>query len=311
MTSKWRKTVAFACALGACGCGNYSNDDVDFELAQKAMPQQDDIAAKLQVSVDRVDSAEYYKATRDVVLTFNTLIVDLTAIIEAVRAYPPTSRNGAQRTWGPFPDKGNPGWEIRIVMQRSTTSDGLLRIDYWAQLRKVGQDDTAWVSLLVGEYTSQGGISESNGEIHFNVGDARAVSYPAATSDPGLAKLDHLSVSYSRIGFPIQVAMQIVNVATESTKQANYTYERQEDNSGSMQFQWQGTTDEGLQVTATMLSRWLPTGEGRADLVADLTPNLPGQTTLGTDCWGSDTVATYVFRLDGSKSLNDPSLCVY
>jgi hypothetical protein len=274
------------------------------------MPQQGDIEAKLQVSVSRTDSAEYYKVTRSAVLTFNKLAVSLTGIIEAVRAYPPTSRSGDQRTWGPFADDKNPDWEIRVVMRRSSASETLLHMDYWAQLRRVGQDDTRWVSLLVGQYTSRGGVRAGKGEIHFNVQDARLAGYPI---DPGMADLDHLQVSYDNSAFPVQVTLEIVNLAGKSPQQVDYLYQRQEDGSGSMQFAWQGTTDGGVQVTATMLSRWRATGEGRADVVANL-PNL--QATLGTDCWGSDTVATYSYRLrddvtQKERNQGDPASCVY
>jgi hypothetical protein len=292
------------CVLLCAGiaCGNYSNDDVDFQLA---LPGQGDIEAKLQVSVSRADSAEYYKATRNAVRTFNALVLDLTGLVEAVRGYTPTSRNGNQRTWGPFPDDKHPGWEIRVVMQRSSVSETLLHMDYWAQLRQTGQDDSGWVSLLAGQYTSQGSARTGDGKIHFNVQDARAVGYPVDT-DPGLVDLDHLDVCYVNSGDPsacdnangaaVLVDMTIVNLPTAKTQSAHYVYQLLQDGSGHMQFDWEGA-ESGLQVAATMLSRWRATGEGRADLVADLTPNLPDQwTTLGTDC---------------SKAGGDPALCVF
>jgi hypothetical protein len=308
----WTKILCSTCAVFASACGNYSNDDVDFALEQEAMPQQSDIEAQLQVSVARADSAEYYKVTRSAVVDFNALAVNLTGLIEAVRAYPPTSRSGDERIWGPFPDDNRPGWEIRVVMRRSNVSETLLHMDYWAQLRQVGQDDTGWVSLLVGQYTSQGGVRAGQGEIRFNAQDARAAGYPI-DSDPGLVNLDHLQVSYNNSAFPVQVTLEIVNLPKRNPQKADYLYQRQADGSGSMQFAWQGTTDGGVPITATMTSRWRPTGEGRADVVAN-TATL--QATLGTDCWGSDTVATYSLRLyddvtQKRRDEGDPSLCVY
>jgi len=326
MTSKWKfartSTVALLCACLVGGCGNYSNDDLDFQLA---LPEQGDMDAKLQVSVSRDDSAEYYRATRDAVREFNSLVFALTALVEAVRGYTPTSRNGDERTWGPFADDKHPGWETRVVMQRSTESQTLLHMDYWVQVRQVGQDDSGWVSLLVGQYTSQGSARTGYGEIHFNVQTARAATYPV-DSDPGLVNLDHLDVCYDRSGNPSAcpnenggvafVDMRIVNLSSATTKAGHYVYELAEDNSGHMQFDWQGTTDSGLPITATMDSRWLASSAGRADLVVDLTPNLPNETTLGTDCWGVDTVAAYSYRLrddvtQQKRDQGDASLCVF
>jgi hypothetical protein len=314
-------TVALLC-IGLGACGNYSNDDVDFQLA---LPDQGDMEAKLQVSVSRADSAEYYKLTRNAVLNFNAMVVNLTALVDAVRGYVPTSRNGNERTWGPFPDDKHPGWEIRIVMRRSTASQTLLHMDYWVQLRQVGQGDSGWVSLLTGQYTSQGSARTGYGDIHFNVQTSRAAGYPA-DSDPGLVELDHLDVCYNNSGDPtacantngaaVLVDMQITNLPNAKTQAAHYVYELAQDSSGLMQFDWQGTTDSGLAITATMHARWMATGAGRADLVADVTPNLPKQTTLGIDCWGPDTVETYSYRVRDDATLEkrdrgDASLCVF
>jgi hypothetical protein len=314
MTSSWRNTRTFAlcCALCAAGCGNYSNQDIDHELAQTALPESGDIEARLQVSVSRPDSAEYYQVMRSVVIAFNKIVVDLTGLIETVRTYPPTSRSGSQQVWGPFADENHPGWEIRVVIRRATVAANLLHVNYWVQLRQAGQDDSGWVSLLVGQYTSQSGVRAGQGEIAFNVQDARAVGYPI-DSDPGLAELDHLLVSYDNSGFPVQVSMQIVKRPGQNPQQADYLYQRQEDGSGLMQFAWQGTTETGVPITATMLSRWRATGEGRSDLVANL-PSL--QATLGIDCWGADTVATYSYRLRDDvtqkvRNAGDPASCVY
>jgi hypothetical protein len=163
----------------------------------------------------------------------------------------------------------------------------------------------------VGQFTSQGSARMGTGEIHFYVQDARAAGYPTDT-DPGLVNLDHLDVTYDNAGYPIAVTMDIVNLSTAATQLGHYGYAQQKDGSGSMQFYWQGTTDTGASITATMQSQWLGSGAGRADLTADLTPNLPNQSTLlGTDCWGVDTVATYSYRLQGNTTTGSPDSCLF
>jgi hypothetical protein len=320
MTSKKILTgISMALLYVGLGCGNYSNDDVDFQLA---LPDQGDMEVKL-TSVSRVDSAEYYKATRSAVVTFNGLIVNLTAFVETVRGYTPTSRNGNERTWGPFADENRSDWEMRVVMRRTAESATLLHMDYWVQVRQIGRGDDGWVSLLSGQYTSEGSARTGYGDIHFDVQSPRVAGYP--DNDPGLVELDHLDVCYDKTGdgahcpgstgsTAVHVDMKLVNIPTAKTQSANYVYELAQDNSGHMQFDWQSTTeDTGLPIKATMSSRWLATGEGRADLRADLTPNLPRDTLLGTDCWGQDTVATYSFRLgkDVVPAGATASVCVF
>lgn len=295
-------------AIWLSGCGNYSNDDLDFQLA---LPDQSDMAVKMQLSVSRTDSAEYYIETRKAVVTFNAMVVNLVALIEHVRSNSPTSRQGDRRVWGPFPDERYPDWEIRVVMDRSTVSSSLLHMDYWVQLRPAGQGDSAWVSFLAGAYTSQGSARTGQGNIRLLANDVRLAGYPV-DDDPGLRELDHLAVTYNNVDYPRTVTMEIVNLPTAKAQSGSYAYAQNQDGSGRMTFNWQGTTDTGVQITANMTSQWLGSGAGRADVTADLTPNLPNQSTLlGTDCWGVDTLATYSYRLQGNTTIGSPDSCLF
>jgi hypothetical protein len=310
MISRRIGAIAFGLigAIGLGGCGNYSNEDLDFQLA---LPDQSDIAVKMQLSVARADSAEYYLDTRNAIETFNTMVVDLVALIDHVRGNSPTSRQGNRRIWGPFPSDKYPTWEIRVVMDRSTVSSTLLHMDYWVQLRLIGQDDSTWVSFLVGAYTSQGSARAGQGDIRLLANDVRVAGY-LIDDDPGLANLDNLHVTYNNAAYPMTVTMDIVNLSTATTKSGTYTYAQNQDGSGMMTFDWQGLTDTSVQITANMTSHWLGSGAGRADLTADLTPNLPNQSTLlGTDCWGVDTLATYSYRLQGNTTKLSPDNCLF
>ena len=301
-------------AISLAGCGNYSNEDLDFQLA---LPEQSDIAVKMQLSVTRVDSADYYLATRNAIATFNKMVADLVGLIEVVRGYVPTSRNGNERTWGPFPSKDTTGkdtnWEIQVRMQRSPVSATLLHMDYWVEVRPVGQGN--WVSFLTGKYDSHGSARTGSGEIHLLANQVRLPGYPV-DDDPGLVNLDHLDVTYDNSGFPITVEMTIVNLTTtptQTTQSGTYTYAQNQDGTGRMTFDWQGVTDTGIPITANMTSQWVGSGAGRADLTANITPGLPNPTTvpLGTDCWGVDTVATYSYRAQGNVTYLSPDSCLF
>jgi hypothetical protein len=308
MTSRRFGMLALLGAISFTGCGNYSNEDLDFELA---LPQQSDIAVKMQLSVSRADSAEYYLATRNAVTTFNKMVMDLIGLIEVVRGYSPTSRNGTERIWGPFPSDKYPTWEIRVRMQRSTVSSTLLHMDYWVELRPVGQDNSAWVAFLTGQYESNGSARTGKGEIHLLVNDVRNASYPV-NDDPGLVNLDHIDVQYDNSAFPVTVEMTIVNLPTTTTQSGTYTYAQNQDASGKMTFNWQGVTDTGVPIAANMTSQWLGSGAGRADLTVDLTPNHTGiLTLLGTDCWGTDTVASYSYRQQGTTTTGSIATCLF
>lgn len=294
-------------AAGTCACGNYSNEDVDFQLA---LPEQSDIQVKMQAATLRLDSAEYYRATRNAVVTFNGLVGTLAALIDAVRGYAPTSRNGDQRIWGPFPsDKYPTTWEVRVVMTRTVLSETSLRMDYEVDVRPKGLGDEAWVQFLTGDYVSSGSARKGTGNIHLLASRARDAGYPV-DDDPGLRELAQLDVSYSNADFPVLVTLTITNIPTASAQSGKYGYQQQADGSGSMQFDWQGTTDGGLPVTAQMRAAWLGSGAGRGDLI--LSPGVLN-ITLGTDCWGADTVATYSYRRQatGDTVTGDLSQCLF
>lgn len=309
MTSKqtFASVVLAGLALGACG--NYSNDDLDFQLA---LPEASDITAKMQLSVVRLDSAEYYRATRSAIANFNGMVQNLAGLIDRVRGVTPTSRSGDERTWGPWRLEDAPTWEMRVVMQRSTVSSSLLHMDYWIQVRPVGGGDGAWVSFLIGQYTSAGAARSGQGAIELRAGDVRAAGYPV-DADPGLANLDSLVVTYDNAAFPIHVTMDLVNLPAASPRAGRYEYFQHEDGSGRMVFDWTGKAeDSGADLSASMRSAWIGSGAGRADLTAVLVAELPNVvTTIGIDCWGLDTVATYTFRLADGSTTGDPASCVF
>src|SRR5512141_1702456 len=97
--------------LGLSACGNYSNEDLDFQLA---LPQDGELEAKLPQAISLNDSAEYYVTTRKVVTDFNAIARTLVGLVDKVRGISPTSRKGSQRTWGPWPDENHPGWQMRV-----------------------------------------------------------------------------------------------------------------------------------------------------------------------------------------------------
>jgi hypothetical protein len=308
MNSNQASLCTVLAGLCLCACGNYSNDDLDFQLA---LPEQGEMEAKMQLSVVRADSAEYYRVTLSAIANFNALVNKLTGLIDGVRGNVPTSRNGDERIWGPWPAEDQPNWEIRVVMQRSTVSATLLHIDYSVQIRPLGSDDSAWIPFLTGMYTSSGSARTGQGEIHLLVSDARAAGFPVK-DDPGLADLARLDLSYDNSNFPIQVTLSILKLESATERSGKLAYQQNQDGSGRLTFDWEAQTESGGTLTAQMVSRWIGSGAGRADVTADLTPNRAGTiTTIGIDCWGVDTVATYSYRYGDAPFAADQSSCLF
>ena len=94
----WLAAVVVATTIG---CGNYSNEDLEF---MNALPERQDLTAAIPArSAILIGTADLYRMTRNVALVFNGISEALLTVIDTIRAYPPTTRQPNGRIWGPFP----------------------------------------------------------------------------------------------------------------------------------------------------------------------------------------------------------------
>jgi hypothetical protein len=296
--------VLAAFALGACG--NYSNEDLDFQLA---LPEQGDLQAKLPQALTTDASSEYYKLTRQVVTTFNGWATALVSLVDRVRSNSPTSRNGAERIWGPFADDNHPGWQIQVVMVRSANpsvpAPGFV-ISYSIQLRNATESGSTFFDFMTGDYQSSGSARQGDGHMHLFVQTARDAGYPA----DDFGDLKQLDLDYYTLDYPITVHMVIQNVDAATNRGAEYTYTENADGSGTLVFTLTADAVPDAPSTADIkfTSRWLGSGAGRADAYL---AGPTGNTAVGTDCWGTDTAADYVWRWNDQGDSGSADLCVF
>ena len=62
--------------------------------------------------------AELAQDTHNGISNVNTLLDDVLGLVDAIRSYEPTSRTSDSRTWGPFADSKQPGWQWELVVNR-------------------------------------------------------------------------------------------------------------------------------------------------------------------------------------------------
>jgi hypothetical protein len=304
----WHTNIIIA-ALGAAlasGCGgNYSNGDIDFQIAA---PVREDLAVKLprqQALMSGREVAEYYRVTRDGATTFNGFVDFITTLIDNVRVHPPSERHGDTRIWGPFPVREDPGFEVRVRMQRMAAV-----FYYWIDFRRGGTGDR-WEPLISGDAALNpmgGGARRGRGKIVYDLERPRAVGYPV---DPE-SDLLRLDVSYDRTVEPNIVDLTSVDVATTMGPGArgSYRYRENQDGSGTFFFVARPVGINGVQELE-IRSRWLASGAGRADVritegfLALLNPGV-------IDCWGPDGGATFVRRTwQTPPETGDIATCVF
>jgi hypothetical protein len=256
--------LLIATGLAGAGCGNYSNEDLEF---MQALPEKQDVTAVVPVrsAVVLASAAELYRMTRDVVVIFNGIVDGFLTIIETIRAYPPTTRHPNERIWGPFPSKDQPGWNLRMLM----THDSLTTFSYHVGFRPigfVGDENAGWIDVINGTFAASGGARKGSGTLEVTTGAARA-----AGIDPGLGYLDRLTATYDNHAFPMTVDLNFTNLPNpfkpDDPTSGIYDFAAAENGNGSLSFNFTGNPITGpatdvVQVT----SAWLGSGEGRSDL---------------------------------------------
>lgn len=307
-----RLVLATALAAGLTGCGNYSNEDIDFQLA---LPGDGELEAKLPQALTLPNSSELYLKTRAVVRLFNGIAASLVGLVDHVRRHPPSSRQGNRRVWGPFADDKHPAWQIRVVMDRvdDAAAPESFKVAYALQLRRAGEPESSFFDFGSGEYSASGSARRGEGKVEVHTRQARAVSYPVDDpSDPDdLGSLLDLQLSYRTASYPIHVHMHIenepANPKPDEAREALYDYWENADGSGRLSFNWKLAQPVNGIADAEMTSRWLGSGAGRADARVPLAPL---NVTVATDCWGIDTVATWVWRSWDGTSNGSAATCV-
>jgi hypothetical protein len=288
-------------AAAGCDAGNYSNEDLDFLLA---VPERQDIAVRLPTqALETNDSAEYYTATRNTVKSLDATADAFLALIDHVRAHPPSERHADRRVWGPFPVMENPLFLIRLVVDRLSAPGQPLRFRYSVEFRARADQSGVFAPLITGEFTPSGEARKGTGVLHFTSMAARAASYPLG----GLLPIDSLDIEYRTDAFPLRIKVTLVTFPARETWVYEHTEEQ--DGAGSMLFTF--PTPGPVITSVRIRSRWLGSGAGRADI--DVLAGLPiALNAKGVDCWGIDTRPTYVHRdWDRSVEFGVASDCVF
>jgi hypothetical protein len=301
------KLIAMVALLAASGaCGNYSNVDVDFQLA---LPARDDLAVNPPAALTVADSAEYYRISRDGIRDTNNLIDAIAGIIDYVRSFPPTERKLNERIWGPFPAERDPNFEVRVRIQRMGLSGetGYL-FTYQIEFHRRGDATAEWFPLITGQFApGPGGARRGQGKLDVILTHARTQGYPVSE----WGQVEHIAIDHQRLQYPHTVQMTIANVATAEVPRGEFQHALNADGSGEVSFVFR-PRDNVIVQAVSIRTRWLATGAGRGD--ARVTEGLAALSgNVGIDCWGPDTRATHV-RRDWANPpilIGDPATCVF
>ncbi|HYI01482.1 hypothetical protein [Hyalangium sp.] len=290
---------ALLCLLAACG-GNFSNEDLEY---LNALPSREALASKLPGTDtssgsglaqrrDRLvvgDISQLYIDTRKASADFNASLDSLLGLLENIRTVPPTTREPDRRTWGPWPDRNQPGHQVRFLMDRAGDS-----FDYRLQFKPSAAGEEAWWSFLEGSFKADAGIRVGEGELHLFIDDAVAQGLNVG----GLRGLKQLDVGYQNKALPTRVEMifsaQPTPPLTTAT-QVRYNYRELPGGLGEMRFLLTDTdaVPGNLREDVEITSRWTPNSGGVATFVI-LQGDLLGASYR--ECWDAQNKVTFAKR---------------
>ncbi len=282
MTFKGFAILLAAASVAAAGCGNYSNEDLEF---MAAVPTTTQLAVELPAAVNTTVEAELAKRTHDTIATVKDTLASVLGLVDGIRTFEPTSRTSDGRVWGPYPDQKHPGWSWKLVVTRTSPTTFVFELDT--------QGASDWLQFLTGSFDGQGGARQGSGSFTANFSLVRASGFPLDDSSMNLADLAIAYQNYDLAGSPVKVTMSIDSVtpAADGASTLNIAYEIFTDRSGQMAFTLTGNLIPGPAIeTVDVNSQWLGSGAGAASLVVAAGDALGSKQT---ECWDSGFAATY------------------
>jgi len=287
-------TLLLIAVTGLAGCGNWSDEDAAF---QAAVPRREDLTleppsgqsqqsltrTELGVPRDALELSDVYATVVQTARDVNGLVASITAGLDFVRTLPPTRRETGRRFWGPFPDEGRPGLEIRIEMSRASETE----YHYALQWRRQGTTEFLDVvsGAFLGEHASQG-----QGSLTLDGDKARAAGLVEDQNR-------YIELSWDMRG---GAASAHLDARYYSGNSLGVSYTVEKDGGGEMQFDVRTNLVGASEVLENLAihARWKADKSGRADTSAS-GGDLGNAVGAHAECW--DPSATRVW---GSRNYN-------
>jgi hypothetical protein len=250
----------------------------------RVLPKADDVKIQLPDTAASTafavgDVASWYVATRDVTRTLNGGTAYVLILVHTIVLFPPTSRDGDTYVWGPHHEPLDPAeWRLTVTELADGTYDW--KLDGKSRLA----EDAAFETLIAGNADGDG-----TGDFTLDFDAAERVN-PVDNDGKGVIAVDY-DIAARRLDMTIDSVEDVGG--TETPVHFEYAYAEGADRSGDMVFTILADTDDPgtAKEEATLRSRWLSTGAGRAD-VRLRNGDLDAEVTA-SECWSTMFRRTY------------------
>lgn len=297
--------------MGISGCGNYSNDDLEF---LNALPARENVTVEVPVrsAVLLGGAAEGWRTAWAVSRTFNSAAEGLLALVDRIRSSYPTSRNGETRVWGPFPSDRQPEWRVVFSMMKNQNVPENDRFEYVLEMippsgvtLALGRDRTV---VLSGRFNAAARAGNGIGHLELSPGEARQ----AGVIFENLDRLQTLALDYDYRGGPRVVDIVLTydppRDPAVDVSHASYHYRQDEQRANFMQFDLEKDVVPGPAGVDSIhiQSQWRADGRGREDRAIAAGD---GVGAMAQECWNETFQSTYQSSWLGGTT-GDPTSCI-
>ncbi len=284
----------------------------DIDLGERLRESSGQLMGELTALTVIGRRAELYQITHDVSRAINGFVLGIVAIVREVSTWPATSRSadGASRTWGPWTEALSPVTH-RLTIIRS--GPGTMTFSLLGKPKRAG--DAAYVEIMGGTFV---GVGSGHGHGQFFI-DASAAHGLDPEGNHGVGRAD---IQWDNSVVPRTVVLDLRDFADRAgapTATAQYRYREATDGAGTFEFRVEGDLDRNndpfgqktRKEHLAVVSRWLASGAGRADMVAT-NGDLPWAALNAQECWDEDFRRAYYTDDRGlAPTEGDRARCVF
>jgi hypothetical protein len=265
------------------------------DAIRRAIPTADQVSIKLPTGGNREigQLAEWYVATRAITTTFNGGTAWVLVLIHTIVQFPVTSVDGDTYTWGPFGGALDPA-EYKLDVR--DVGDGTY--EWRLSGRSRTQPGAEFEVIIAGASDPRAGELAGAGSFSIDFDAGRRV-HPIDADPEARGQID---VRYDLAARHLELDITTTDAGGQPVL-ATYEYNEGADRSGDMVFELDGDMGGGPEIEhAVVRSRWLASGEGRADLalIGGDAANPGG--VLASECWNSFFRREYFAVLAGDSS---------
>lgn len=291
--------IAIAALLVLTACGSWSNEDLEYLYA---LPQKDTLKSKLDGTGNTAsqglsvgDPSKTYDDLKKTSDDFNASLDMVLNGLDAIRQFPPTTRQEDARIWGPYPDDKHKGFDVQVEIHREQAGAQYS----WAI--KMRPRNGEFFTLAGGTYKPTKSLREGQGTFFL---DGKADRDNLHEGDPNGA--DRADFRYSTDTDPVIVELDLTYGAAV---RVGLAFNGHSDKSAALA--WVAVNPANTDASkVSYAAGWTATTAGRADLVV-----LEGKyaTATGIECWDQGHIVVYAkgYSDAGPFEIGNAADCAY